>query len=312
LNGGKTYPPSQKMEADMQNIRPKKFAYAFDPATAPTFEVKDGETVIFRAEHAAAEDLTFHSTATDLARTHREGHALTGPVAVKGARHGDVLQIDILETRSDDWGWGMMGKDVGQLPERRDHFAYRPCRIDPDKRLAYFTDKIVLPTAPFYGVMGVTPTVKTPTAEPGPHGGNMDCKELCPPATLYLPVFVNDALFLAGDGHAAQGDGEISIAGLECGIESKLKFTIRRDMRLEGPFIEKPDALLFLAFAKTLDEAAANATRQALRHLETVRGLSPDDACMLAGFVLDLRITQVVDPLVGVHAVLPKGIFAGR
>jgi len=293
----------------MRTIRPTRYAHAFDPAEPPICEVEDGEAVIFNADHASAGELDFHSTAEDLARGSGAGHALTGPVAVRGARPGDVLQIDILETRSNDWGWGMIGMNAGQLPERGDHWAYRPCRIAPDKCEAYFSDEIVLPTAPFYGVMGVTPASKMPTYTLGAHGGNMDCKELTAPATLYLPVFLEGALFLAGDGHAAQGDGEVSTAGIECGVESKLRFTVRRDMRLEGPFAEKPGAWIFLSFAKTLDEAAAHATRQALRYLEEVRGLSPDDAYILAGFALDLRVTQTVDPLVGVHAILPKGIF---
>jgi acetamidase/formamidase len=293
----------------MRTIRPTRHAHAFDPAEPPMFEVEDGETVIFHADHAAAGDLTFQSSAEDLARASGRGHALTGPVAVRGARPGDVLQVDILETRSDDWGWGMIGVKAGQLPERADHWAYRPIRIAPDKREAYFNENIVLPTAPFYGVMGVTPASKTVTYTLGAHGGNMDCKELSAPATLYLPVFLDGALFLAGDGHAAQGDGEVSTAGIECGVESKLRFTVRRDMRLEGPLAEKPDSCIFLSFARTLDEAAADATRQALRYLEDVRGLTPDDAYILAGFALDLRVTQTVDPFVGVHGILPKGIF---
>ncbi len=293
----------------MRTIRPVRYAHSFDPAEPPIFEVEDGETVNFHADHSAAEYLTFDSNAEDLARKRGGGHALTGPVAVRGAHPGDVLQIDVLETRSNDWGWGMVGVKAGQLPERGDHWAYRTCRIAPDKREACFNDNIVVPTAPFYGVMGVTPTSKTITHTLGAHGGNLDCKELTAPATLYLPVFLEGALFLAGDGHAAQGDGEVSTTGIECGVESKLRFTVRRDLRLEGPFAEKPDSWIFLSFAKTLDEAAADATRQALRYLEDVRGLTPDDAYVLAGFALDLRVTQTVNPLIGIHAILPKGIF---
>ena len=293
----------------MRRIDPVKYCYSFDPAEPPAVTVEDGETVIFHADHAAVEELNWNSTGKDIANCKKGGHALTGPVEVRGARPGDVLRIDILETRSGDWGWGMVAKGAGQLPDRADHHYFRPCRIDPNKRLAYFADGIVLPTAPFYGVMGVTPEKRTITSTPGPHGGNMDCKELCAPATLYLPVFIEGAMFLAGDAHAVQGDGEVSIAGMECDLESTLRFSICRDRKLEGPYIEKPGAHIFPAFAKTLDEAAALATRQALRHLEQERGLSPDDAYVLAGFILDLRITQVVDPLVGVHAVLRKDIF---
>ena len=137
----------------------------------------------------------------------------------------------------------------------------------------------------------------------------MDCKELTAPATLYLPVFLEGALFLAGDGHAAQGDGEVSTAGIECGVESKLRFTVRRDMRLEGPSPRNRTPGSSSPSPERSTKRRPNATRQALRYLEGVRGLSPDDAYILAGFALDLRVTQTVDPLVGVHAILPKGIF---
>ena len=153
----------------MRTIRPTRYAHAFDPAEPPMFEVEDGETVIFHADHASAGDLTFQSTAEDLPRTSGRGHSLTGPVAVRGARPGDVLQIEILETRSNDWDWGMIGVKAGQLPERADHWAYRPIRIAPDKCEAYFNKNIIVPTAPFYGVMSVTPTSKTVTYTLGAH-----------------------------------------------------------------------------------------------------------------------------------------------
>ncbi len=293
----------------MKRIAPTRYCYSFDPEELPAFSVEDGDTVSFFADHAAAGVLTFESTDEDLANNGIDGHALTGPVAVRGTKPGDVLRVDIIETRSGGWGWGEIGNGMGQLPERGDHFRFRPCRIDPEKRVAHFADGINLPTAPFYGIMGVTPPEKTATVFAGPHGGNMDCKELCPPATLFLPVFLEGALFLAGDGHAVQGNGEVSVAGLECAVESKLRFSIERDMHLDGPFIEKPSAWIFMAFAETLDQAAASATRQALGFLEGKKGLSPDDAYILASFVMDLCITQVVDCLVGVHAILPKNIF---
>ena len=294
----------------MKTIVPKRYCYRFDPEEQPAFSVEDGETVSFLAEHAAAGTLTFDSTGEDIAGIKSEGHALTGPIAVEGAKPGDVLRIDIIETQSGDWGWGEIAEGMGQLSERGNHFNFRSCRIDPDERMAYFTDGIRIPTAPFYGVMGVTPKEAVGTYSPGPHGGNMDCKELCAPATLFLPVFVENALFLAGDGHAIQGNGEVSIAGLECAVSSKLRFSIERGMPIDGPFIEKPSAWIFPAFAATLDEAAADVTRQALCFLEKEKGLSPDDAYILASFVLDLCITQVVDPLVGVHGILPKHIFS--
>ncbi len=294
---------------DLKTIVPTRYCSRFDPEESPAFTVEDEETVLFFAEHAAVGALTFDSTGEDVAKHGSRGHALTGPVAIKGAKPGDVLRIDIIETQSGDWGWCKIAKGKGQLPERGDHFAFRSCRIDPEDRMAHFADGIRIPTAPFYGVMGTTPRDAISTAYPGPHGGNMDCKELCAPATLFLPVLVENALFLAGDGHAVQGNGEVSIAGLECAVKSKLRFSIERDMHLEGPFIEKPSAWIFLAFADTLDEAAADVTRQALSFLEREKGLSADDAYVLASFVLDLCITQVVDPLVGVHGILPKHVF---
>ena len=139
----------------------------------------------------------------------------------------------------------------------------------------------------------------------------MDCGELCAPATLYLPVFVERAMFLASDAQAVQGDGEVS----DCrdGMRPEVDAAVLHLPRPEaGRAVHgQPGACIFPAFASPHYQAAALATRQALRHLEQERGLSPDDAYVLAGFILALRITQLVDPLVGVHAVLRKGIFTG-
>ena len=149
-----------------------------------------------------------------------------------------------------------------------------------------------------------------PTAHPGPHGGNMDCKELTTGTTLYLPIFVPGALFSVGDGHGAQGDGEVDGAAVETGMERLvLRLTARPDLALERPRAETASHLMFLAFDEDLDEATVVATRDAIGFLERERGLSHDDAYNLCSLALDLRISQVVDGLKGVHAMLPKAIF---
>jgi acetamidase/formamidase len=152
-----------------------------------------------------------------------------------------------------------------------------------------------------------------PTAFPGPHGGNMDCKELTTGTTLYLPVFVPGALFSVGDGHGAQGDGEVDGAAVETGMDRlELRLTVRKGMSIARPRAETAEALLFLAFDEDLDRAIVVATRDAIEFLEQARGLSRDDAYNLCSLALDLRISQVVDGLKGIHAVLPKAIFVDR
>ena len=172
---------------------------------------------------------------------------------------------------------------------------------------------VEIPPQPFMGIYGVAPDDDgpVPTAHPGPHGGNLDCQELGGGVTLFLPVFVPGALFSVGDGHGAQGDGEVNGAAIETGMDRlEIQLIVRKDLTIERPRAESATHLLFLAFAESLDAALLQALRNVMAYLMEARGLSKDEAYSLASLAVDFRITQVVDGPRGVHAMLPKAIFA--
>jgi len=250
------------------------------------------------------------------------GHALSGPVFVRGAVPGDALQIDVGEIVPRDWGFGVhrpgrarISGILGGEPDDVRELWFRHFILDRSRNVYPVRPGIAVPLAPFMGIYAVAPDDDgpVPTAHPGPHGGNMDCKELGPGTTLYLPVFVPGALFSVGDGHAAQGDGELDGAAIETGMDRLvLRLTVRKDLRIARPCAETPTHLLFLGFHEDLDEASRIATRDVLHFLCDRHGLSWDDAYNLASIAVDLCVTQVVDGLKGIHAMLPKALFADR
>lgn len=293
----------------------------FDPALAPRLRVAAGDTVIYRTPDAAWDQWgpDGQDAPTRLARPEGAGHALVGPIWIDGAEPGDTLAIQIHEAVPRDWGWGVhrpgLAPLAGILAGEPDDCVARWLRIVPLDRAAAvwrFSERIAIPSAPFMGIFGVAPPAegRTETHRPGPYGGNLDCKELGAGTTLYLPIFVPGALFSVGDGHGAQGDGEVDGAAIETGMDRlALSFTVRQGWPIERPRAETATHLLFLAFDADLDRAVVQAGRDVIGYLETVQGLSHDEAYNLASLAVDFRITQVVDGLKGVHAMLPKAIF---
>jgi acetamidase/formamidase len=225
------------------------------------------------------------------------GHALAGPIEVRGARAGQVLAVRIDEVVPHAWGvtfggegarldWELDG-DVGSA-------AGRSVRL-----------------APFLGVLGMPP------AEPGVHstipprrcGGNIDCKELVAGTTLYVPIPVDGARFSAGDGHAAQGDGEVSGTAIEAPVSAELTLDLRDDLALEWPLARVDGAWLTFGFDEHLGQAARVAVEGMLDLLEREHGFSRAEALAFASVVVDLRVTQVVNQVLGVHAVLRDDAF---
>jgi acetamidase/formamidase len=286
----------------------------------PRLTVDSGDTVVFRTNNAGWDDRPpdLPPGQTLGRRPEGAGHCLSGPVFVRGAEPGDTLQIEIGEIVPADWGFGIHrpGKAaisgiLGGQPDDVTELWFRHYQLDRARGVYPIAPGVEVPVAPFMGIYTVAPDADdVPTAHPGPHGGNMDCKELRSGATLYLPVFVPGALFSTGDGHGAQGDGEVDGAAVETGMQRvDLTLRVRKDRPIERPRAETADHLMFLAFHEDLDEATVIATRDAIRFLSGVHALSWDDAYNLCSLALDLRISQVVDGLKGVHAMLPKAIF---
>jgi acetamidase/formamidase len=178
--------------------------------------------------------------------------------------------------------------------------------------VAEFAPGVRIPLRPFFGSMGVAPPMgRADSAPPGANTGNMDNKELIAGTTLYMPVHVPGALFSVGDGHAAQGDGEVNLTAIESPLTGVFRFTVRKDMKLLWPRAETPTHIITMGFHPSLDEAARLATQEMIDYLMKDRGLSRDDAYMLCSAAVDLQVTQVVDGSKGVHAMLPKRIFTG-
>jgi acetamidase/formamidase len=238
-------------------------------------------------------------------------HILTGPIFVEGAEPGDVLEVRI---QSIDlvlsWALNLFQPGVGFLPE---DFPYERIKIVPlDRRrmLARF-GAVEIPIRPFFGSMGVAPPLFSGRISSNPpwiHAGNLDNKELVAGTTLYIPVHVRGALFSLGDAHAGQGDGEVSLTALETSLRGTFQFIVRKGRRLFWPRAETPTHFITMGFHEDLTQAAKAATREAIEFLVHEKGFSREDAYMLTSDVVDLRITQLVDGKVGVHAMIPKSV----
>lgn len=241
------------------------------------------------------------------------GHILTGPVAIAGAEPGDVLEVQILRVDIDvNFACNSFGIGKGFLPMEYPYSRAKIVPLDRQKMIGHFAPNIQIPLRPFFGSMGVAPAGgKIDSAPPFAHAGNMDNKELVAGTTLFIPVAVRGALFQAGDGHAAQGNGEVDITALETYLSGTFRFIVHKDRHLRWPRAETPDYYISMGFSKDLKEATEHALRDMIEFLVTEKHMSRDDAYMLSSVAVDLNITQLVDGNVGVHAMCPKKIFTG-
>jgi len=241
-------------------------------------------------------------------------HIMTGPVAVHGAKAGQVLEVRIKSIALHyDWGYNAIRPLAGALPD--DFAASRLIHIPLDRtrmtgRLPWGLE---LALKPFFGVMVVAPphawgAVGSPP--PRRNGGNMDNKELVAGSTLYLPIHIDGALFSVGDGHGVQGDGEVCITAIETGLIGTFELHVRDDLALEWPMAETPDALITMGFDPDLDDAAVIALRNMIKLICARTGLSREDAYTLCSLAADLRVTQVVNGAKGIHVVLNKALLS--
>ena len=244
----------------------------------------------------------------------RGDHTLNGPIAVRGAEPGDSLEIRIrsVDVRLPIAGQGFV-PNRGQLPEdfpyAKDHVVW----IDVARKMILFAPGIEIPARPFWGVMAVAPPAsmgRVPSGPPGVlFGGNLDNPDLGAGSTLYLPVQVPGALLSIGDGHAVQGQGEVSLSAVETSLKGEVQVILHKGQHLRGPRAETATHYMTIGLHADLDEAAKMATREMLDWIVQMKGLSRGDAYLLASAAMDLRVTQVVDGTKGVHAMLPKAIF---
>jgi acetamidase/formamidase len=248
-------------------------------------------------------------------------HALTGPVLVSGAEPGDVLQIDVLEVTHKGWGWTSVVEGLGFLKARfSEPFLFL---WELEREISRSLAPAVVPLRPFCGIMGVAPGEdgEFRTRPPGIFGGNMDVRELCSGATLYLPVLNPGALFSVGDAHAAQGDGEVCINGIECPVNVSLRFHLHKRRPLKGPILEstphvKQDletAWMVIESGTDATAAARAATSRMIDLLVDRWGFREVHAYLLCSVALHLKFSQVVnEPMFTVSASIPKNVLPAR
>jgi len=240
------------------------------------------------------------------------GHILTGPVYVEGAEPGDTLEVKVLSIDfTIDYGYNGCS---GFLPENCDRAAgTKIVALDQKTMTAEFEPGIVVPLKPFFGSMGVAPAPeagRVSSNPPGRHAGNMDNKELTAGSTLYIPVFVRGALFEIGDGHAAQGDGEVDQTAIETSLRGRLQLTVRKGMKLTWPRAETATDYISMGADPDLTAATKIAIQEMVDFVAATKGLSKHRAYQLVSIAGNVAVTQLVDkPNVGVHVRLPKSIF---
>ncbi len=241
-------------------------------------------------------------------------HLLVGPIAVVGAEPGDVLEIRVLDMApATDWAVNAIMPGSGSLPELFGELDVHLVPLDLQRNVATLAPGVEVPLRPFFGSLGVAPSRgRVGSGPPGAHSGNLDNKELVAGSTLYLPVLAAGALLNVGDGHVAQGDGEVNGLALEASVKGFLRLILRKDMSLDWPRAETAEHYITMGLDPDLDEAARMAVREMVNYLVEERGLSANDAYVLCSAAVDLRVTQIVDGTKGIHAMLPKSVFVGN
>lgn len=299
-------------------------SFVWDNSLEPIVEVESGATVELECADASGGQLSADSTAQDVDELDlSKVNPVTGPVYIKDAKAGDMLAVEILELRPKNWGWTAIIPDFGLLADEFPEAWLNVSEIDPHSKQVYFAPGITLPFEPFPGTIGVAPDQpgEHPVLVPTRWGGNMDIKHLRPGTTLFLPVAVDGALFAVGDTHAAMGDAEVCGTAVETAMEIVVRLTVYGDQ----PSIAYPQYHLpahQLASTETssyhvctgvhpdLSEAAREATRATIEHVQHRYGRTREEAYAIASTAADLRIHEIVDaPNWVVGAFLPEAIF---
>ena len=295
----------------------------WDRSLPPRLHIHSGDTVHFECIDASGGQVHPGMTADAFQSIDRTRiHALTGPVFIDNAESGDVLEIGVLRTQHRGWGWTSIIPGLGFLKERFTEPCLFHWQLDGNETRSLAP--AILPIRPFLGVMGVARADDGSfrTRPPGAFGGNLDVRELCAGSRLYLPVYNSGALFSCGDGHAAQGDGEVCINGIECPLDVTLSFRLRKQQPLTGPVVEssesvapdtRGDAWVVVESAEDPATAARNATHRMIDLLVSHWGFAATDAYILCSVALRLRLSQVVnEPMYTVSGSILKSILPER
>jgi acetamidase/formamidase len=241
-------------------------------------------------------------------------HIFTGPIYVEGAEVGDVLEVKIEDIKlRQDWGWNIFRGYMGTLPEDFPYFQRLTIRLDEASNTGIMPSGLRVPLAPFFGQLAVAPRRdfgRQNSKEPREFGGNIDCKALTAGSTIYLPVWNPGALFSTGDGHAAQGDGEVNGTAIETCLTGRFKFGLHKGLGWTMPRAETPEKFVTFGLDPSLDVAAKQALRTMIAWIVEKTGIPEGEAYALCSFACDLHITQTVNIIKGVHAMIDKSILA--
>jgi acetamidase/formamidase len=318
-------PTTHRLEAT-----PDTVAYGwYDAAGAPVLRIKSGDIIDVDTlltntppglQRAGVPDDKIQASLKKITEAFPQGnprrgpggHILTGPVFVEGAEPGDALEVKILSIDlAIDYGYNGC---AGYLPENcpTPRLPAKIIALDRATMTATFAPGIVIPLKPFFGSMGVAPPPaagRVSSNPPGIHAGNLDNKALVAGTTLYIPVHAPGALFEVGDGHAAQGDGEVDQTAIETSLRGRLQLTVRKDMKLTWPRAETATDFITMATDEDLVKATRTAIQEMIDFLVAEKKLDKLAAYQLTSVAGNVAITQLVDGKVGVHVKMPKEIF---
>jgi acetamidase/formamidase len=298
--------------------------FTWDAGNEPRVVVDPGDTVVVWTRDVSDNQITPESDTSVIAGLDWDRvYPLNGPIGVAGAEPGDTLAIEILDIRTQGWGWTAVLPGLGLLPEDFPDAYLRVFDIS-NGQFAHMRHDVAIPLTPFFGTMGVCPAGASaqPVMPPGTFGGNMDTRQLVAGSTLYLPVQVEQALFSCGDAHGCQGDGEVCVTGLEAPMYAALRFTLHKgrsipspQYRTPAPLTSRVDSSPFYGTTGVggdLFAASQDAIRAMVDHIHQTYDLTPVDAYLLCSLAVDLKISEIVDAgQYIVSALLPEAVFTG-
>ncbi|KSU60384.1 acetamidase [[Bacillus] enclensis] len=289
------------------HLSTQAFVYAMDKNNKPALTVKSGTEVEIDTFDCFQNQIQSDQT-TFNAIDWNQINPATGPVYVEGAQPGDILKVTIDDIELGNQGVMVVGPELGVMGHRLDKFEVKIIPVEDDK--AIFNEKIALPLNPMIGVIGVAPEGEAVNnGTPGAHGGNMDTKLITTGATLYFPVFHPGALFALGDLHAAMGDGEISVSGIEIPAKVKVTLEVLKGHNINHPVLENEEGIATLVSKKLLDEAANAAVEEMIDLLQPQTDLSLGEFTMLMSAAGQAQISQIVDPLKTARFFVPRSIL---
>jgi acetamidase/formamidase len=311
-------------EAKLLQATPKTVHWGYlDAKIPPALTIDPGERVAIEClsctpEYMPPKDRGF-DILPDLVEVHQKlpkgpsNHILTGPVYVRGAQVGDVLAVKILDVKlRQNWGWNVIRPYIGTIPEDFPHVHLSHIPLDREAMVAVMPSGVKIPLSPFFGQLAVAPppaSGRQNAKEPREFGGNLDCKELTAGSTIYLPVWTEGALFSTGDGHAVQGDGEVNGQAIETCLAGLFEFSVLKGRGWQMPRAETATHYITFGVDVDLDDAARQCLKEMIAWIVAMTGMPKDEAYCLCSFACDLHVTQTVNNVKGVHAMLPKRIL---